>query len=75
MAKGHRNLRAYRESKGLSPTEFAKQLGINVNTLRSYENGNRAIPAELAREVEIRTGGAITRRKLLPELFGPVEAA
>jgi transcriptional regulator with XRE-family HTH domain len=70
--QGHTALRAYRQAQKLSAAEFAKQLGIAEATLRSFENGTRPITAERAKEIEEVTGGRLTRRKLLPELFGPV---
>lgn len=49
--------------------------GVAESTLRSYENGARTIPAEMALEIERKTGGEIRRKALLPELFGKLSAA
>jgi DNA-binding transcriptional regulator YdaS (Cro superfamily) len=71
MAKITRGpLRAYRESLGLSPEEFAQLLRIPRPTLRSLENGTRLITAERAMEIEAKTQGALTRIELRPDLFG-----
>lgn len=40
-------LKEVRLMYGLSQKEFAKQLGINVNTYRSYELGTRNIPDKI----------------------------
>lgn len=68
-------LRAYRQQKGLSAEDFAKQLGIAEPTLRSLENGTRPITAERAKEIELATGGEITRHALRPDLFDAAAAA
>lgn len=69
MPAGHQILRDYRVQKGLSPDDFAKQLGIAEPTLRSLENGTRAITAERAKEIEERTDGGLTRVQLRPDIF------
>lgn len=66
-------LRSYRQEKGLSAADFAKQLGIAEATLRSLENGTRIITAERAVEIEEKTGRELTRQSLRPDLF-PDEA-
>lgn len=70
--QGRTALRRYRQAHNLSAQDFAKLLGIAESTLRSLENGNRPITAEFAKNAEIVTEGRLTRRKLLPELFGPL---
>ena len=40
-------LKEVRLMYGLSQKEFAKQLGINVNTYKAYEIGYRTIPDKL----------------------------
>ncbi len=62
-------LRSYRESIGYSTTEFARWLGIPSTTLRSMENGWRPITPHRAKWFEEKTNGALTRAKLVPELF------
>lgn len=73
MTSGHEILRGYRLKHGISPDEFAKCLGIAEPTLRSLENGTRAITAERAKEIEERTAGALKRSDLRPDLFEPPE--
>ncbi len=60
-------LRAYRLEKHLAPKIVAKKLGIARSTLRSFENGHRAIDADWAIQIE-RTLG-IPRENLRPDLF------
>jgi DNA-binding XRE family transcriptional regulator len=45
-------LRNYRVVHGLTCADLAKKLGIAEPTLRSFENGNRTVSAELAVEIE-----------------------
>lgn len=66
-------IRAYRKRCGLSCDSFAKKLGIAESTLRSYENGQRSVTAEMALKFELRTAGGLTRAALLPELFGDLQ--
>lgn len=68
-------IRAYRARKKLSCAALASQLGIAESTLRSIENGNRPVTPQFAMDVEKVTGGEITRIKLLPEFFRPIERA
>lgn len=70
MRHGNRLLREYRTKKGLSCEEFAKKLGIAEPTMRSLENGTRSITPERAKEIEEKTGGALTRTALRPDIFG-----
>jgi predicted transcriptional regulator len=60
-------LRAYRIERGLSCAELAKALDIAETTLRSYENGHRAVSAESAVEFENRIG--VPRWKLRDDLW------
>lgn len=62
-------LRTYREKQGMKRKEFAALLGIPQSTYRSLENGWRPITPERAMEIEKRTGGGLTRERLLRELF------
>lgn len=65
-------LRAYRERHGISCAELAKKLDIAESTLRSFENGNRIISGELAREIEDLLG--IKRVVIRPDIFGPIQS-
>ena len=71
MQKTH-PLRSYRAVHGLSCSDLAKKLGIAEPTLRSFENGNRKVSAELAVEIERITG--ITRAAVRPDIFGPTQS-
>lgn len=71
MPAGHEILRSYRLKQGISPEDFAKQLGVAEPTLRSLENGTRAITPERAVEIEEKTDGALTRHDLREDIFGP----
>lgn len=65
-------LKAYREKQGLSPAEFAKQLGVAEVTVRSLENGTRNISPERAKMIEEATKGALKRTQLRPDIFGAI---
>ena len=67
MIKEKRPLRAYRMAQGISTDEIAKQLGVAASTLRSWENGNRQLSAEMAVKVEKLFG--IARASLRPDVF------
>lgn len=62
MPKHEHPLRQYRRQKRLTCDELGKQLGFAGSTIRSYENGNREIDAELAVRIEDKLG--IPRSKL-----------
>ena len=54
-------------AQGISTDEIAKQLGVAASTLRSWENGNRQLSAEMAVKVEKLFG--IARASLRPDVF------
>lgn len=60
-------LREYRAAHELTCAELAKTLGMAEATLRSYENGNRVIPAETAVVIEQRIG--VHRSKIRADLW------
>jgi len=70
MGQRHNLLREYRERCAISTAEMAQKLGIAESTLRSLENGNRTITAELCRNIEVVTKGAVTRADIDPAIFG-----
>lgn len=64
-------LRAYRQRHKIDSDVMAKRLGVAPSTLRSYENGNREIPAEVAVKAEKVTKGEVHRSELRSDLFLP----
>lgn len=54
-------------------TAFAEMLGVTQGLVHQWLNGDTKITAERAREIEIKTGGKVTRMELRPDLFGPIE--
>lgn len=71
MAYEYRLLRNYREKHGIPCAELARRIGIAEPTMRSLENGTRAITPERAKLIEEVTSGELTRQALLPDVFGP----
>lgn len=45
------NLELLRKSKNISQVEMAQRLNIPVSTYNVYENGNRKVPKEIARNI------------------------
>jgi plasmid maintenance system antidote protein VapI len=60
-------LNRYLQIYGISASDLAKRIGFNPSTVRSLINGNRAITAETAVELERLLG--IPRETLRPDLF------
>ena len=52
------NLQHYRKSRGISQSELARQVGVNVRTLQDYEQGRK----------NINLAAAITVQKLAEAL-------
>ena len=46
-------LRAARESLGLSPTEMAAAMGVPYDTFKNYQSGRRDVPPVVAKVVEL----------------------
>ncbi|MBC8590650.1 helix-turn-helix transcriptional regulator [Wansuia hejianensis] len=46
-----KNLETIRKSKNISQVEMAQKLSIPVSTYNVYENGNRKVPEEIARNI------------------------
>lgn len=44
-------LATIREQKGYAQKDFAEKIGVPISTYNLYENGNRAIPAEVASRI------------------------
>ena len=71
MANNRGPLRLYRDKHGISCADFARRIGVAEPTMRSLENGTRAITPERAKLIEAATGGEVTRQQLPPDIFGP----
>lgn len=66
-------LRTYRLEHGLSCAELGKILEVAEPTVRSFENGNRTISAEMAVTIEERIG--IPRHEIRGDLWSAKAAA
>lgn len=60
-------LRAYRKAHGLKAEEVASKLQVAASTLRSWENGTRQLPPDMALKIERLFG--IDRILMRPDLF------
>lgn len=61
------NLRTYRESKGLTGRDAAKQLGISGSRVSQIEYGAEC-PVKLAMHIEAWSGGAVSASTLSPDV-------
>lgn len=68
-------LSTYLEKQGLSQEAFAKSIGVSQGLVWQWLDGRTRITAERAIEIEKKTGGAITRRDLRPDLYPDERAA
>jgi DNA-binding transcriptional regulator YdaS (Cro superfamily) len=67
----------YRKEKGLSQAAFAALLTetgtpATQGLVSQWEKGTTAIKAERAIQIDLATGGAVSRFDLLPAVFGPM---
>ena len=64
-------LKQLRIANRYTQKEFAKILGINFNTYRSYENGNREIPPKILAKILIMRGteSDLKLAKILEEVY------
>lgn len=53
-------------------TGAAEIIGVSQGAVWQWINGKQRITAERAIEIEEKTGGAVTRSELRPDIFGPV---
>lgn len=70
------NILTYRKEKGLSQAAFAALLTemgtpATQGLVSQWEKGTTAIRAERAVQIELATGGALSRYDLLPAVFAP----
>lgn len=49
-----------------SQAEMARRLRVKAPTVNQWCSGKRAVPARLAIEIEVLTGGAVDRASLCP---------
>lgn len=59
------NLREYIEANGLSPTKFAKQIGVPTSTITRVIAGHRDPGLDLLRKIHVATEGAVTPNDFL----------
>lgn len=69
----------YRKEKGLSQAAFAALLTesgtpATQGLVSQWEKGTTAIKAERAIQIDLATGGQVSRYELLPAVFGPQPA-
>ncbi|WP_369968308.1 YdaS family helix-turn-helix protein [Stenotrophomonas rhizophila] len=67
----------YRREKGLSQAAFAALLTATgtpatQGLVSQWEKGTTSIKAERAIQIDLATGGAVSRFELLPTVFGPM---
>ena len=67
----------YRKEEGLSQAAFAALLTATgtpatQGLVSQWEKGTTAIKAERAIQIDLATGGAVSRFELLPAVFGPM---
>lgn len=67
MATPKGPIRAYRRAHNLRAEELAAKLGVAASTLRSWENGTRELPPDMAVKVERLCG--IDRILTRPDIF------
>jgi DNA-binding XRE family transcriptional regulator len=66
-----RNLTAVRESKGLSLTQAASELGLKSrSSLHDIESGRQKCSLRLALRIEAWSGGGVPAEELCPEAAG-----
>jgi DNA-binding transcriptional regulator YdaS (Cro superfamily) len=73
------NLIQYRDKHAGSGRDVWGDLAGAVGSSKAYisqiAHGHRRASAEMARDIEIKTNGEVTRDQLRPDLFGPLEDA
>jgi DNA-binding transcriptional regulator YdaS (Cro superfamily) len=61
------DLKQYIQSKPGNGMALAKALGIPASFLSQLASGTRSVTPRRAMQIEVATGGAVTRRDLLPD--------
>lgn len=67
------NLRSFVDQHG--QTGAARLLGVSQGLVWQWLNGKQRVTAERAIEIEEKTGGAVTKHELRPDLFGTLPEA
>ena len=63
-------IRSYLSRRGLTQTEFARQVGVSQGMVWQWLSGYRPVSPESAIKIEAGTKGAIKKRELRPDIFG-----
>lgn len=64
----------YKQKYGVSALrELAKKIGTSYPYLYQMETGRRTVTPEMACDLEVASGGLITRISLRPDVFGSLE--
>lgn len=61
------NLKAYLSEKRGRQAELAKAIGAHAPDISRWADGERPIPISHAAQIEIHTGGAVTRKEMFPD--------
>lgn len=67
------DLKTYLE--GCSQSDLAERLGVTQGAVWQWVHGKTRITAERAIEIDLVTGGVVSRHELRPDVFGPPQAA
>ena len=63
------NIADYLSEAPLTQQEFAALVGVTQGRVSHWLNGEK-VPAERCVQIEVATGGKITRSELRPDIFG-----
>lgn len=61
------DLKTYLAKTGTSQNEFAKRLGVTQSLIWQWLNEVRPIPVERMPDIELASGGMVTRMDMHPE--------
>lgn len=59
----------YLREQGIKQSDFAIRLNVTPGLVSQWLSGKTAITPRRALQIEEKTGGVISRQKLLPEFF------
>lgn len=60
-------LSAYLKAEGLSPTAFARRVGVNQSTIARLVSGQRGASMSLIARIKDATNGVVTADDFLPQ--------
>lgn len=63
------NITDYLKDASLTQQEFADMVGVTQGRVSHWLNGEK-VPAERCVQIELATGGKVTRNELRPDVFG-----